>query len=112
MIVVYIASAYSLGDVGENVHNQLKIANYLIDWGFCPECPLLLHFQHIYKPHTYSEWMKIDLEKLSRSDVVLRLKGESSGADKEVEHAQSIGIPVVYSIDELLDLTFHWKPVD
>ena len=42
----------------------------------------------------------IDLEWVSCSDAVLRLPGESAGADREVQHAKSLNIPVYYSIEE------------
>lgn len=46
-------------------------------------------------------WLTMDLELVKRSDAVLRLPGESSGADGEVAHAESLGIPVFHSIGDL-----------
>ena len=40
---------------------------------------------------------------VERSDYLLRLKGESAGADKEVALAKELGIPVYYSIKSLLE---------
>jgi hypothetical protein len=42
-----------------------------------------------------------DLNWLAKCDAVLRLPGASSGADREVEYAQKLGIPVFYSIEEI-----------
>ncbi len=47
--------------------------------------------------------MEIDFAWLESCDVVLRLDGESSGADREVEHAKNKGIKVVYSFIELIE---------
>lgn len=102
MIVVYIASPYTLGDKEQNVVRQIKTANELMNFGFCPVVPLLTHFQDKYYPRTYEEWMWIDVEKVLRCDVVLRLDGVSHGADREVEYAYKNGIPVVHSIQELI----------
>jgi hypothetical protein len=102
MIMVYIASPYTKGDVAQNVKTQLDIADELMDLGYCPVVPLLTHFQHIHKPRPYVDWMKIDEEKIKRCDVLLRLPGESSGAEKEVALAELMEIPVVYSIAELI----------
>ena len=102
MKTVYIASPYTKGDTAINVKRQLDCAAQLMDLGFCPIVPLLTHFQHIHKPRTYNDWLKIDFEKLRRCDVVLRLHGESKGADAEVQHALTLGIPVVYSVSGLL----------
>jgi hypothetical protein len=42
---------------------------------------------------------------LERCDAVLRLAGESRGADKDVAIAQERGIPVYYNLDEIPGLT-------
>lgn len=101
MIYVYLASAYSLGSCAANVHVQIEVADQLMTLGYCPIVPLLTHFQHIYKPRHYEDWMRIDKEQVRRCDVLLRLPSESAGADREVEYAKSLGIPVVYSVEEL-----------
>lgn len=38
---------------------------------------------------------------LERCDAVLRLPGESPGADREVHYAISLGKPVYYGLEEL-----------
>lgn len=98
---VYIASPYTIGDVAVNVRNQLEMAHILMDMGFCPIVPLFTHFQHMVYPRPYEDWLAIDLCKIEVCDFLLRLPGESKGADMEVEHAKKLGIPVVYSYQEL-----------
>jgi hypothetical protein len=46
-------------------------------------------------------WLTMDLEMVRRCDAVLRLPGESSGADGETAHADSLGIPVFHSLADL-----------
>jgi len=101
MIKVYIASPYTLGDIAVNVKYQLDIANELMDYNFCPFVPLYSHFQHMAHPRPYQDWIKIDLEWVKVCDCLLRVGGESKGADGEVEFAEQLNIPVFYSIDEL-----------
>lgn len=101
MIVVYISSPYTKGDVAQNVRVQLDTADTLMTLGYCPFVPVFTHFQHLHKPRLYGDWLRIDEEFVRRSDVVLRLPGESNGAEREVKLALSLDIPVVYSIDEL-----------
>ena len=101
MVVVYISSPYTIGDVAMNVRRQLEMSDRLMTLGYCPVAPLLTHFQHICFPRPYEDWMRLDLEMISRCDVLLRMEGESVGADREVAHALSIGIPVVYSVESL-----------
>lgn len=101
MIKVYIASPYTKGDIAVNVKRQLDCVDELMNWGYAPFAPLYSHFQHMAHPRPYTDWIKVDLEWVKACDVVLRLEGESAGADGEVKHAQILGIPVVYSIQEL-----------
>src|SRR6056297_1375289 len=101
MIKIYIASPYTIGDQQENVDRQRHCANELIDIGFLPIWPLSSHYLHELQPRHYEIWMTIDLNLLRMCDIVLRLDGQSPGADREVFYAQTIGIPVVYSVQEL-----------
>lgn len=98
---VYIASPYTKGDVAQNVKLQLDVTDELIDLGFCPFTPLYTHFQHMAHPRPYEDWIKLDREWVVACDCVLRLGGESSGADGEVELAKKHGKPVFYSTFEL-----------
>lgn len=102
MKTVYIASPYTKGDVALNVRKSLEYADRLLEVGFIPYAPLLTHFWHLISPKPVDEWYRIDNEWVVRCDCLLRLQGESSGADKEVELAKSYGIPVFYSISELV----------
>lgn len=99
---IYIASPYTLGDVAVNVRNQIEAAHKLMNAGFVPFVPLYSHFHHMMFPRPYSEWLDLDLEFLPVCDAVLRLPGESKGADVEVERAKELGIPIYHSITELI----------
>ena len=99
---VYIASPYTLGDVAQNVRFQIDIADILIEDGFAPYVPLNTHFQHMVHPRRYEQWLALDFEWIKSCDYLLRMGGESSGADREVEFALKSGKRVFYSIDELV----------
>jgi len=99
---VYIASPYTQGDVAVNVKRQIDCADKLMDLDFIPFVPLYSHFQHMVHPRPYQDWIDIDLEWVKSCDIILRLDGDSKGADGEVKFAESLGIPVVYSIGELI----------
>lgn len=113
---VYIASAYTKGDPGINVLFQLKAWNELLDMGVVPIAPLWSHFQHVYFPRPYEDWVAYDNEIIARCDALLRLDAEwpvgggryfqheSPGADAEVALALSLGKPVCYSVVELCRL--------
>ena len=99
--VVYIASPYTKGDVALNVRESLLAADQVAQMGYLPLAPLLSHFWHMLCPHPYGFWMELDLEWILHCDCVLRLPGESAGADAEVAFARLHGVPVYYSIEGL-----------
>lgn len=101
MITVFLSSPYSNGSQAANVKRQMDAADEVIRIGMCPIVPLLSHFQHMVHPQGYDTWMAIDKEMLSRSDVLVRLRGKSVGADLEVSWALALKIPVVGSISDL-----------
>ena len=102
-IKVYIASPYTKGDVAVNVKRQLDCTDELMTLGFVPYTPLYSHFQHMAHPRPYQDWIDLDLEWIPACDCLLRLPGESSGADNEVKLARKLGKPIFYSIKELVE---------
>ena len=101
---VFISSPYTIGDVAVNVKIQMDAADELITLGFAPFAPLMSHFQHMAHPRPYEDWTRLDLEWLKVCNAILRLPGESKGADREVELARSLGMPIYYSIAELIQI--------
>jgi len=101
MLKVYVAGPYTKGDVAINVHNAFKIANDLADMGCAPFIPHYTHFWHLLFPRPYDFWLKLDEQFLYCCDAVLRLPGESNGADKETKIAEDKGIPVFHSLNDL-----------
>lgn len=98
---VYIAGPYTKGDVAVNVRNAIIAGNIAADFGHVPFIPHLSHFWHMQCPHEYEFWMEQDLEWLKMCDALLRLPGESAGADQEVESMIAQGKPVFYSVFDL-----------
>ena len=105
MKTVYIASAYTLpkGNQEENTLESFRIADQLINAGFAPYAPLWSHYLAKEYPQDYETWMKLDFEWLEKCDILYRHPGESSGADCEVKRAEEIGIPVYYSLEDLIN---------
>lgn len=102
-IKVYIASPYTLGDVAVNVKVQLDAVDELMNLGFAPYAPLYSHFQHMAHPRPYTDWVEIDFVWVEVCDCLLRLPGESKGADDEVKLALELGKPVFYTIKDLVE---------
>ena len=100
-MLVYIAAPYTKGDIGINLHRVFDVADQIIDMGHTPIIPHLTHLWHIVSPKPWEFWLKYDEAFLDISDAVLRLNGDSIGADMEVKRARELCIPVYYSVEEL-----------
>ena len=98
---VYVASPYSIGDQILNVRRQIEAGDRLLEMGHTPFLPCLTHFRHYVSPKSYETWLEIDRRWIDCCDALLRLAGESKGADSEVEYARKLGIPVYYSFAEI-----------
>lgn len=120
---VYIAGPISKGDLAHNVNQGTAAFVALAKAGFAPWCP---HWSVYAKPAswfpheepaegagvfceatvtgndemTHADWMGIDLPWVGVADCVLRLPGESTGADEECRHAAARGIPVFTTVAE------------
>jgi hypothetical protein len=102
-IKVYCAGPYSVGDKEKNVALALVFAEYLIEKGFVPYVPHLSHYWDQEYPHDYKFWLEYDKHWLEVCDCVLRMPGESVGADHEMRHAINKQIPVFLDMDSLLE---------
>lgn len=100
--LIYIASPYTKGDCAQNVARAMATWHALWQIGFAPICPLWNHFQQLITPLEHADWLEYDLHIVAKCDAFLRLDGESVGADREVRFAEEGGIPVYFSIEDLL----------
>lgn len=99
---VYVAGPYT-ADPAACTAAAIEAGNAVLDAGHAPFVPHLAHYwETLHGPRHYEDWMRIDLAWLTAADAVLRLPGESSGADRETQLAEALGIPVHHSLDDLL----------
>lgn len=102
---VYIAGAYS-SSPDSNTDLAIGLGNHVLRHRFIPFVPHLSHFWEQRHPHTWQEWLDIDFWWILRCDALLWdrewIPDDSSGATKEVEFAKKHGIPVFYSLRELI----------
>jgi len=106
---VYIAGPYTNGDVEQNVEAAIVAADKLAQAGFLPYVPHLSHYWHLRFPHDYEFWMERVIEWLKKCDYVLRLPGDSPGADRETELAIRFGKMVFFSIGHLLEYCLEYE---
>ncbi len=99
---VYVAGPMRIGDQARNIRNGIDAAQNLLELGFAPYLPHLTYFWDLIWPNELKEWLKLDFRFLSACDLLLRLPGASEGADREVDYARQLGIPVCHSPSEVL----------
>ena len=99
---IYIASPYTKGNKNSNILRQVEAANELIERGYNVFAPLSFgYLQEMFHELPHEKWMEIDFDWILSCDAVLRLSGESKGADREVAFAKENDIPVFHKIEEI-----------
>jgi hypothetical protein len=98
--LAYLAHPITVGrpTVLHNVADATRAFHYLHGLGVTAQCPgwtVLVAFA--LPGMSYEDWMAHALSLVAHSDVLIRLPGQSSGADREVAWAEKLGIPVVAS---------------
>lgn len=107
---IYVAGPISKGDTLAHIANGIHAADRLLEIGFLPFCPhaMSAHW-HMLHPKSHSQWMDFDLQWVAVCDGLLRIPGESIGADLEVAFAEENGIPVFHDIE---DLVHHFRRLE
>lgn len=98
---VYVAGPITIGDQIVNVRRGIDTSIQLLNLGYIPFCPHLSFAWHLIQPMTHQQWLDYDLAWLAQCDCLLRLPGESKGADQEELFAKEMGIPVFHNLVEL-----------
>lgn len=109
MLLVYIAGPLTKGDRIENIRKAVLTAARVRDRGHLPFVPHIYDLWDLIDHHHYEYWMEMDLDWVRVSNIVLRLEGESSGADREVALAKELGIPVFLGLQEFMESKM-WVP--
>lgn len=100
---VYVAGPMSKGDLIGHVRAAMVAGDKIIAAGGMPYLPQVSIIWELASPKAYEHWMEMDFAWIERCDCLVRLPGESSGADREVVHARSLGKPVFFGVDAYLD---------
>ncbi len=102
-IKVYVAGPYSKGDAAINIRNALVAGEQLVSHGLVPYIPHLNHLWHLIYPHEADFWYSYDNHWLGSCDCLLRLPGESKGADREMQRMIENNKPCFLDIPSLLE---------
>ena len=93
---LYIAGPYSKPDPIVNTNAAIEVATILYDRRlFVPHVPHLTLLWHMVTPRTIDWWYALDIEHLSRCDAIVRLPGDSDGADREMKEAERLGKVII-----------------
>jgi hypothetical protein len=104
---VYISGPISSGGLAANLAGGKAAGLALMRAGFAVLLPHL-HAHYEEPPRSlpagipHSEWLANDLPWVAVCDAVLRLPGDSVGAEQEVSYARLFGVPVFASVEELI----------
>lgn len=93
-LYVYIAGPITLGDRTLNLRAAIMAGDAVLRAGHIPFIPHLSELWHLVCPHPADDWYRLDEHWLAKCDVLIRLPGESVGADNEVQLAKSLGLLV------------------
>lgn len=99
---VYVAGPLAKGDRADNIRRGIEAGERLRAAGYTPFIPHLNELWQAQHPHSWAEWLSHDLEWVAQCDAVLRIEGESAGADLETRFAEARGIPVFHSHEALV----------
>jgi len=112
---IYVAGPISKGNLHANVKAAHAAGLGLLRAGFAPLVPhgscfwgsetgSCGHFapEATHSGISHDEWLEVDFAWVAVADGVLRLPGESVGADREVEFAMQRGIPAFGTIDQVV----------
>lgn len=101
---VYISGPITKGERNFNLY-QAHVAHLaLLQAGYAPFNPILtMQLPFAWDGMvSHDAWLEADRPWVLASDAVLRLPGESTGADQEVAWAEEAGIPVYHSVLEII----------
>lgn len=106
--LVYVAGPIT-GDPWGCVRRAVGAARSLDPLGFDAYLPQLSILHEIVDPQPYQHWIAHGLNMVSRCDGLIRLSGESPGAELEVEHAKELGLPVIGSRSAVFRRDGEWR---
>lgn len=116
-LFVYVAGPMTRGPTTTHLRNAYAAARHLLLAGHFPSLPQFwFNYEIVHGPTDITLYMRMDLAWIERCDIVLRLPGESVGADMETAYARKIGKPIYYDISKIPaappvdDLPVYEKP--
>lgn len=100
---LYLAGPYTRPDPIVNTNAAIRLATRLFERSlYVPHVPHLTLLWHMVTPRPIEFWYALDIQHLSHCDAIMRLPGESTGADREMAAAELMELEVI-EFDSLVD---------
>lgn len=99
--VVYIACPMTKGNWTANVQAAARVSRDLMRKGYCVFNPTGSWLADLVEKTEPDVWIENDFGLIAVSDCILRLPGESEGADRELDFAARNGCPIFLELGEL-----------
>ena len=105
---VYVAGPYSADDVigvFTNMRRGMRLAYLVLQAGFAPFVPWFDYQFSLMGPVSLERYYQYSMPWLEASDAVIVQElgaAKSKGTQAEIARATELGIPVFYSLDELM----------
>lgn len=100
-LLIFVSAPFTIGDTSQNIRRACFAGDEILRKGHIPFIPHLFHFWDLISPKSWEKWMEIDLAILERCDALLRLYGQSEGADIEITRAKELGLTIYYYWGEI-----------
>jgi hypothetical protein len=101
--MVYVAGPMTLGVREDNIASAMTAGAELMKVGWAAFLPQLSYYLTDKYPFTWEEMLSYDFCIIESCIAIVRLPGESKGADEEEKFAKRLGIPVYYSVEAFLN---------
>lgn len=94
--MLYLAGPYTRPDPVVNTNAVCRVATLLFETtNWVPFVPHITLMWHAITPRPIDFWYELDIHHMLRCDAIVRLPGDSSGADNELREAQLARMLVV-----------------
>lgn len=95
-LLLYVAAPYTRPDPVWNTSRAIRCATAIYDDGYwVPIVPHLSLVWHLIEPRPIEHWYDYDLCILAHCQALVRLPGESTGADRETAWANQHGLRIL-----------------
>lgn len=100
--IVYISGPITKGNKNHNIFQAMEAHQRLLLLRFSVIDPMPSMLYPFNNEIEHQAWLENDLPHVRVASAVLRLPGESLGAEMECLYAEQCGVPIYHSIEELL----------